>query len=166
MEDLSLHILDIAENAVRAGATEVEIELMESRNCETLELRILDDGKGMDEQTLSRATDPFFTTRDASRVGLGLPLLSQAAEEAGGRLRVASREGRGTEVVATFRYDHPDMRPMGDICGTLAALVAGHPSVRFVFESNTGGERVHFDSHAGDSPTDANTSGPTAPGVP
>lgn len=165
MEDLSLHILDVAENAVRAGATEVVIELHESRDGEVLELKIRDDGKGMDEHTLKRATDPFFTTREASRVGLGLPLLSQAAQEAGGQLRVTSSAGCGTEVVATFQCRHPDMRPAGDVFGTLAALVAGHPSVRFVLDSDTGGERVHFDSHAGRPASDDNTSGLNAPGI-
>ena len=152
MEDLSLHILDVVENAVRARASEIVIEIEESRDRAIMELRIRDNGRGMDEETLRRATDPFFTTRKGARVGLGLPLLSQAAEETGGGLHVVSREGKGTEVIAKFNCRHPDMRPMGDICGSLATLMTGHPSVQFVFDCKTERECVHFDSHAAGTP--------------
>lgn len=148
MEDLSLHILDVTENAVRAGASEIEIKIDESPDHETMELSVCDNGRGMEQEALKRAMDPFFTTRKGARIGLGLPLLRQAAEETGGGLRVVSGEGEGTRVIATFKCGHPDMRPLGDICGSLAALLAGHPSVRFVLDCRTGNEHVYFDSHA------------------
>lgn len=148
MEDLSLHILDVVGNAVRAGASEVKIGVEENEAGAVLCLTIRDNGKGMDEETLDQAMDPFFSTREGARIGLGLPLLRQAAEETGGSATVDSRAGAGTTVRATFQCRHPDMRPLGDIYGTLAALVAGHPKVRFVYDSRRGDDRVHFDSQA------------------
>ena len=164
MEDLSLHILDVAENAVRAGASEISVILEESRDGEALALQIHDNGEGMNEETSRRATDPFFTTKKGARVGLGLPLLRQAAEETGGGLRVVSGVGEGSRVTATFRCRHPDMRPVGDLCGTLAALVAGHPSVRFVMDCNMKNNHVHFDSRAAGMPPDGDTPGTGKPG--
>jgi len=87
MEDLSLHILDIAENAIRAGGTKIVIKLLEDKSNDRLNVSIEDDGKGMDEETVKRALDPFFTTKDSKEVGLGLALLSQAAEQSGGDLK-------------------------------------------------------------------------------
>src|SRR5574341_535774 len=98
MEDLSLHVLDVAENSIRAGARSIEIDLVEDRKKDLLTLRITDDGEGMDEATGRRATDPFFSTKEGKKAGLGLALLSQAAEEAGGRVVVESEKGRGTRV--------------------------------------------------------------------
>jgi len=146
MEDISLHILDVVGNAIRADATEVCIEIEEDEPGLTLSLRIRDNGCGMDEATARQVLDPFFTTRQNARVGLGLPLLRQAAEETGGSITVSSRLNEGTDVRAVFELRHPDMKPIGDVYGTLAALVAGHPSVRFLYRSRRGEERVDFDS--------------------
>ncbi|MBM4142608.1 MAG: ATP-binding protein [Lentisphaerae bacterium] len=159
MEDLSLHILDVAENAVRAGASEIFIEIEEQPERGTLELRIRDDGRGMDAVTARKAADPFFTTREKARVGLGLPLLRQAAEDTGGGLRIVTGEGAGTEVIASFQSGHPDMKPIGDVPGTLAALIAGHPAVRFVFDCRTGTERTRFDSRPPGPAPDGRASG-------
>ena len=100
MEDLSLHILDIVENALAASARAVEILIVEDAEQDRLSLEIRDDGKGMDEETRRRALDPFFTTRTTRRIGLGLPLLAQAAQASGGRLELESAPGRGTTVRA------------------------------------------------------------------
>jgi signal transduction histidine kinase len=135
MEDVSLHVLDIAENALRAGARHVFIRLEQNRRDDRLVLEVTDDGEGMDEETQKRAADPFFTTKPAKKVGLGLPLLAQAAEESGGGLEVQSRPGRGTRVIATFGLSHIDRRPLGNIQETLRCLEATHPEVCFRFES-------------------------------
>ena len=135
MEDVSLHILDIVENALRAGAKNVAVRLAEGKREDRLVLEVTDDGEGMDEETRRRSLDPFFTTKPSKRVGLGLPLLAQSAEEAGGTLEVQSAPGKGTKVIATFGLSHIDRRPLGDIEQTLHCLKATHPEVCFRFES-------------------------------
>lgn len=135
MEDVSLHILDIVENALRAGAKNIVIRLAQRKQADRLVLEVIDDGKGMNEETKRRSLDPFFTTKQGRRVGLGLPLLAQAAEEAGGTLEVESAPGQGTRVIATFGLSHIDRRPLGDIQKTLYCLEATHPEVCFRFET-------------------------------
>jgi signal transduction histidine kinase len=104
MEDLSLHILDVAENSISSSAGRIEIRINEDAENDVLTIEIKDDGKGMDEQTLQKALDPFFTTRTTRRVGLGLPLLAQAARETDGKIELHSSPGQGTTVRATFCY--------------------------------------------------------------
>jgi signal transduction histidine kinase len=135
MEDVSLHILDIAENALRAGAKNILIRLSQCRKEDRLILELTDDGAGMNEATRERSLDPFFTTKDGKRVGLGLPLLAQAAEETGGKLEVQSTPGKGTTVTASFRLSHVDRKPFGNIEETLRCLRAAHPEVCFRYES-------------------------------
>ena len=135
MEDLSLHILDIAENALRAGAESVVIRLAQSKRQDRLVLEVVDDGEGMSEEDARRSLDPFFTTKCGKRVGLGLPLLAQAAEQAGGNLEVESAPGRGTRVTATFGLSHIDRAPLGNMQETLECLRATHPEVRFRYEA-------------------------------
>ncbi|MFH1717882.1 MAG: ATP-binding protein [Planctomycetota bacterium] len=146
MEDLSLHILDIAENSISGSAKTIEIRIDEDRTKDLLTIEIKDDGKGMDEQTLQKALDPFFTTRTTRRVGLGLPLLAQAARESGGGIELDSKPGRGTTVRATFAYGHVDRKPMGDIDETILTLVAGHPEIDILYEHNRNGSIYHFDT--------------------
>lgn len=133
MEDLSLHILDIAENSIDANATKIEIKIIDSEAEDTLTLQIKDNGKGMDEETIKRLKDPFFTTKSVRRFGLGIPLLAQAAEECRGRLSIDSSPGRGTTITAEFQRSHIDRKPLGDIGATIAVLISGHPEVDFVF---------------------------------
>ncbi|MEA3224503.1 MAG: ATP-binding protein [Planctomycetota bacterium] len=146
MEDLSLHILDIAENSILASAGKIEVRIDEDQANDLLTLEISDDGRGMDEQTLKNALDPFFTTKKTRRVGLGLSLLAQAARESGGTMDVSSRPHEGTLVRATFRLSHPDCKPMGDIAETVRTLVVAHPEINFVFEQKTNGSIYRFDS--------------------
>ena len=129
MEDLALHILDIARNGAEAGATRVEILVDEDPATDTLRIVVTDNGRGMDADTAGRALDPFFTTRQTRVVGLGLPLLRQAAEAAGGGLRVASEPGAGTRVEAFFGLTHLDRAPLGDVETTVLVLMASHPDV-------------------------------------
>jgi len=135
MEDISLHILDIAENALRAGAKNVFIRLAQSRSDDRLVLEVTDDGEGMNDEARKRSVDPFYTTKRGKRVGLGLPFLAQAAEEAGGELEVQSAPGKGTKVIATLGLSHIDRKPLGNIDETLQCLRATHPEVCFRFES-------------------------------
>jgi anti-sigma regulatory factor (Ser/Thr protein kinase) len=148
MQDLSLHILDIAENATQAGATLIEIDISEDRDKDLLEISIQDNGKGMDAEMLRYATDPFVTTRTTRRVGMGLPLLQQAARETGGDLRITSEPGKGTRVVATFQKNHIDRRPLGDMGATLTTLIMGNPYRDFVYTSSLREEAVEVDTRS------------------
>jgi hypothetical protein len=142
MEDLSLHILDIVENSISASASRVEILIVEDTRRDLLTLEIKDDGRGMDEEARKRALDPFFTTRTTRRVGLGLSLLAQAAEESGGDFELTSRPGEGTTVKAAFQLSHPDRKPFGDIAETLRAILQGKPDISLRFEYTKDSELV------------------------
>lgn len=133
MEDLSLHILDIAENSLDAGADRIEILLAERPDANRLTLEVRDNGRGMDAETVRKLTDPFFTTKSVRRFGLGIPLLAQAAEECNGAFRVVSAPGAGTTITAEFELNHLDLKPFGDMGATLMTLIGGHPEIRFVF---------------------------------
>jgi signal transduction histidine kinase len=134
MEDLSLHIMDIVDNSLRAGAENIDIRLVENTESHTLTLEIEDDGPGMDEETLKNAMNPFFTTKDGKKFGIGLSLLSQASEDAGGTMKIERGKERGIKITATFRTDNIDMKPTGNIDKTLRVLRAAHPNVNFFFE--------------------------------
>ena len=133
MKELSLNILDIAKNSVKAGALLVEILIEDTENRRVLTIR--DDGCGMDSDFLERVTDPFTTTRTTRKVGMGLPLLKLAAEQTGGSLSITSSRGEnhGTTVTAVFFTDHLDCVPLGDYAGTMSALIQGSPDIDFVF---------------------------------
>ena len=146
MEDLSLHILDIAENSINGSARTIEIIIDEDRDKDLLTIEIKDDGKGMDQKTLKKALDPFFTTRKTRRVGLGLSFLAQAAEESGGKIELNSIPRGGTTVRATFRMSHPDCKPIGDINETIRTLVVGHPEIDFIYEHHKDNSIYRFDT--------------------
>jgi K+-sensing histidine kinase KdpD len=146
MEDISLHILDIAENSISSSAKRIEIRIDENPAKNVLTIEIKDDGKGMDEQAVQRALDPFFTTKPTRKVGLGLSLLAQAARECGGTMELDSRPGRGTTVRAAFRTSHPDCKPVGNIYETIRTLVASHLDIDFLFEHRKNGSVYHFDT--------------------
>ncbi len=150
MKELSLNILDIAENSVKAGADLTEILLDEKGN--TLTLTIRDDGCGMTPDILKGVVDPFYTTRTTRKVGLGLPLLRMAAEQTGGKITVESvsetvdSENHGTTVTAVFYTDHIDFTPLGDVVATVTTLVQGHPDTDFLFRHETDGKTVTLDT--------------------
>ena len=146
MEDLSLHILDIAENSIGARSSRIEIKVMEDVRKDLLTIEIKDNGQGIDEETIEKVLDPFFTTRTTRRVGLGLPLLSQAARESGGNIEIESDVGRGTRVKATFGYSHIDRKPLGDMEATLTALIAGNPEIDFIYEHKKDGSEYRLDT--------------------
>ncbi len=145
MQELALHVLDLAQNAIEAGARHVRIEVVEDLAGDRLSIVVADDGRGMDEETVRQVTDPFYTTRSSRRVGLGLSLLAAAAEAAGGSLAIRSRPGRGTTVEATFQRGHLDRAPLGDVAGTLLVLVVGNPEVTFSYRHVVDGREFEFD---------------------
>ena len=146
MEDLSLHILDIAENAIAAGARTVTIRVIEDVPRDGLSLEIEDDGKGMSPEALARAHDPFYTTRTERRVGLGLALLREAAAAANGSLEIRSTPGSGTKVTATFQHSHIDRKPLGSMAETIVALVAARADIDIHFTHSRGGKSVVLDT--------------------
>ena len=142
MKELSLNILDIAENSVKAGATLTSILLDETE--ETLEIKIVDDGCGMSEEVVPRVTDPFYTTRTTRDVGMGIPLFKLCAEQTGGSFSIESLEeaahpeNHGTTVTARFFKNHIDFTPLGDVVATMTTLVQGHPDTDFYFRHKKG----------------------------
>ena len=133
MEDISLHILDIAENSVSAGATLIKISISMDTQKDLFSVEIEDNGKGFPEDIRSKVLDPFVTTRTTRKVGLGLPLLAQSARVTGGDISVREGNTVGTIVTASFKQSHIDMKPLGDIAETLVVLIAGNPHVDFLF---------------------------------
>jgi anti-sigma regulatory factor (Ser/Thr protein kinase) len=146
MEDLSLHILDIAENSVNAGARNIGIVVEEDLPLDRLTVEITDDGKGMNEGVAERATDPFYTTRKTRRIGMGLPLLKEAAEMANGKLEIRSIPNSGTTIKATFQLSNIDRKPLGNMAETITALLATENQVNILYRHSRGGKTAIFDS--------------------
>ena len=144
MEDLSLHILDIAENSLRAGADEISIVISESEN--ELNIEISDNGVGINAEILSQISNPFFTTKTVRKVGLGISLFQEAAEMVGGNLRVESEENIGTKISALFKTNHIDCKPLGNVAQTISTLIMANPAVRFRFCQKIDGETIEFDT--------------------
>ena len=135
MKDLSLHILDIAQNSITAGAKRLDLELAEEGG--RITLTVADDGSGMAPELLARVSDPFTTTRTTRKVGLGLPLLRLTAEQTGGSLAIESTLGVGTTVTARFQRRHLDCPPLGDLAGTVALLIQGSPEMELTYRHTT-----------------------------
>jgi anti-sigma regulatory factor (Ser/Thr protein kinase) len=146
MEDLSLHILDIAENSLAAGAKNIGITIKEDTSGDLLTIEISDDGKGMEPETAERAADPFYTTRTTRKVGLGLALLDEAARMANGEMDIESLPGRGTKVRARFQLSHVDRKPIGNMAETLTALVASRTDVDLTYVHEKDDSRFAFDT--------------------
>ena len=133
MEDLSLHVLDVTENAIMAEASRIGIYITDDRDKGIQVIEIIDNGTGMDKETVKKALDPFFTTKN-KKTGLGIPLFAQAAKEAGGSLEIRSASDKGTKIKATFKLDHIDKKPLGNMDETMRVLKATHPEVEFIYE--------------------------------
>lgn len=151
MKELSLNILDIAENSVKARADKILITLTETD--ETLEISISDNGCGMKPDFLAAVTDPFTTTRTTRKVGLGIPLFKMACEQTGGSLTVTSKHEEdfptehGTVTTALFYKNHLDFTPLGDVISTLTVLIQGSPDIRWVYTHMTPKGTVSLDTH-------------------
>ncbi len=145
MEDISLHILDIAENSIRADAKRIEIILTRDPVNDILRVEVNDDGKGMDPATLAKIRDPFFSTKH-KKTGLGIPLLAQAAEMIGGTLDIDSSPGAGTRLSVTFPWSHVDRPVIGSMADTLLTLIAGHPDVTIAYEEREGNRSFRLDT--------------------
>lgn len=136
MRDLSLHVLDIAQNSIAAGASHIGITLAE-HDGDILDVQITDNGCGMTEDQLKLVTDPFYTTRTTRRIGMGLSLFRMAAEMTGGSFSVSSAPGEGTVVAARFVRNHIDCLPVGDMADTAVTLIRLNPHLDFCFRYTT-----------------------------
>jgi hypothetical protein len=146
MKTLALNILDIVQNSVRARADEISIEITESAASGLLHIIITDNGTGISPEMLKNVTDPFVTSRTKRKIGLGLPLLKQHAELAGGNLKIESEIDKGTKVTAQFSLKHIDRQPLGDLTGVLKILISANPGINFIYCHVTDNGNFRFSS--------------------
>ncbi len=146
MRELSLNVLDIAQNSIRAEASLVEIFVEESTEENSLLIRISDNGKGMTPEQVQSVRDPFFTTRTTRKVGMGIPLFRMAAEMTGGSFEIESEVGKGTVTSAFFRTDHLDFTPIGDMASTVVMLITMNLHIDFVYNHKRDGKDFTVDT--------------------
>jgi hypothetical protein len=145
VRELSLHLLDIAENSVAALAKKIEICVEEDVIQDRLAMSVRDDGKGMDEVLLAQVVDPFVTSRTTRKVGLGIPFLKAASEACNGFLKIDSQPGKGTHLQVEFQRSHIDRMPLGDLSATILTLVIGNPNINWVFRYIVNQKEFIFD---------------------
>ena len=133
MREIALHLLDIAENSAAAESQTITIQVHEDLLNDRLSAYVIDDGRGMDAETTQRVQDPFYTTRTTRNVGLGIPLLKLAAEQAEGRFSLQSEPGKGTRLEAEFRHSNIDKMPLGDLASTFLTVLISHPEIDWTF---------------------------------
>ncbi|MFA5675759.1 MAG: ATP-binding protein [Christensenellales bacterium] len=144
MRDLSLHILDIAENSLSAGSSLVTIDI--KAQSDVLTIRICDNGRGMSEYMMERVKSPFVTTRKTRDIGLGIPLFALNCENSGGGLKVTSAPKEGTQILATLGLSHIDRPPLGDIAQTAAVLALTNENADFVLTASRDENKFSFDT--------------------
>ena len=137
MKEIALNILDIANNSISANCTLLSIDIIESVKKNFLKINITDNGCGMNEETLKKVADPFFSSKKIHHIGLGVPLFKQHAEMTGGSFSIKSQPNVGTTVSATFVYDHPDRQPLGNVEDTVAMLISSHPEIDYYYHHIT-----------------------------
>lgn len=145
MRELSLHLLDIAENSISAGASRIVISVREDLAADELWLEVSDNGKGMSPEMVEKVLDPFVTSRTTRKVGLGIPLLKQAAEACNGFLTLESEPGKGTKLTAKFQHSHIDRMPLGNLEDTIITLILTTPAVNWVFRYQYNDQVFEFD---------------------
>ena len=133
MKELSLHILDIVQNSISAGALYIRITVNEDVIHDRLSITVEDNGKGMEKSDIEKVKDPFYTSRSTRRVGLGVPLLVSAAKRCEGDVDIDSTLGIGTKVIASFKYSHIDRAPLGNLWDTMTGLIVCNENVDFIY---------------------------------
>lgn len=133
MKEIALNILDIVRNSVSAGAKNIIVEVVESDQSNSMVIKIIDDGRGIESELLKKVDDPFTTSRKTRKVGMGIPLLKQHAEMTGGSFQIESEVNKGTTVLASFVKDHIDRQPLGDICGIFKMMLVSEESINFKY---------------------------------
>ncbi|PHV71472.1 ATP-binding protein [Sporanaerobium hydrogeniformans] len=133
MRELALHLLDIMQNSIKAGATHIHLEVSEQVLQNKLILKVEDNGKGMSKEMCNQVIHPYVTTRTLRKVGLGIPLLYQLCKECEGELKIESELGRGTKLEATLVYNHIDRLPLGNIASTLGTVIMAKPEITYTY---------------------------------
>lgn len=146
MRELSLNILDIAQNSITALASLITVEISENTKDKSLLIGIYDNGKGMSEEQLGSVVDPFFTTRTTRKVGMGIPLFKMAAEITGGSFEIKSKLAEGTEIKAVFKTDSVDFTPLGDVCATVVMLITMNTDRDFIYKRSVDGREFVLDT--------------------
>lgn len=147
MKEISLHIMDLVQNSIRAKASEIEVAISESLKDNFLKIDINDNGSGMSPEILQKVTDPFFTSRTTRSVGLGIPLFKQLVDQCNGSFTIQSTEGKGTQVSSVMELRHIDRQPMGDIAGIMVLLISANPHIRFLYNHKTDSGDYNLDTH-------------------
>jgi hypothetical protein len=147
MRDISLHLMDIMQNSISAKAGKITVILALNESLDELEVAIIDNGMGMDEEFLKNVTDPFVTTRTTRKVGLGIPLLKASAQRAGGELAISSEKNKGTEIKAFFKVKHIDRIPLGDIAETMVSTIISDPGIGIELIMSDSKESFTFNSY-------------------
>ncbi len=133
MRELSLHILDLIQNSIEAGATSVKLEIIEDFVNDSMIIRVSDNGRGMNEKMRQLVIDPFITTRTTRRIGLGLPLMDMSTKRCGGYLKIDSIPGQGTVVEAMYQHSHFDRPPVGNLVETIKSILVANPALQFFY---------------------------------
>lgn len=146
MREISLHLLDLFQNSVAAGADLIEIEIRSETKDNTLRISLKDNGKGMDSFELEKCTDPFYTSRTTRNVGLGIPFLKMSAELTGGHFKISSQPGIGTDIQVLFNSDHIDSIPLGDINSTMLILISQANEYNLTYKRITDNKLFEIDT--------------------
>ncbi|MDA3930792.1 MAG: ATP-binding protein [Prolixibacteraceae bacterium] len=146
MKELSLHILDIVQNSIRAKASKIELRITEDIDNNQFEIQITDNGIGMDKVFLDKVTSPFVTSRKTRNVGLGISLLKQNAEQSGGFFTINSESNKGTIIKAVFEHQNIDRPILGDVAGTMTLLIGANPQIHFIYLHKKELEQFYFDT--------------------
>jgi anti-sigma regulatory factor (Ser/Thr protein kinase) len=148
MPELSLNILDVAQNSVTAQATLIEISITGDSVSDQLTIRITDNGCGMTEEQIQNVTDPFFTSRETRKVGLGVPFFKMAAELTGGSFHIESQVGKGTSTTAVFGLSSINRMPLGNMADTMSVLIGPNPDIDFVMTMEQDGSGFVMDTRS------------------
>jgi Histidine kinase-, DNA gyrase B-, and HSP90-like ATPase len=144
--ELSLHLLDVVQNSIEAGASRIEIKINEDLKADQLLIEVGDNGRGMSKDQVAKVLDPFYTTRKTRHVGLGVPLLLETCRRCEGDLKIFSQPGKGTTVQATFRHSHIDRPPLGDIPSILITVLLAENPVDWLYIHRINEEAFQLDS--------------------
>ena len=146
LNELSLNVLDIANNSIRANATLITIHIAVSTSTDCIMIQIEDNGNGMSEEVLAHVDDPFYTTRSTRKIGLGIPFFKAQADTCGGTFKITSSKGKGTTVCASIPLSHIDRMPLGDITSTIHSLITCNPSIDFDYLYSYDGRSFELDT--------------------
>lgn len=146
MKEISLHVLDIVQNSITAGATDITVEVEVHHERDRMRVAVRDNGCGMDEAMLDSVISPFTTSRTTRKVGLGIPMFKAGAEQAGGAFLIRSKPGEGTFIQAEYQISHIDRPPLGDMAETMIATVACNPELDFKYLYQVDEQAFRFDT--------------------